>query len=243
MNLYDSIAAIYDADMGASMDLPDLECYLHAARAVDGPVLELGCGNGRVLAALQSAGIDAVGIDLSLPMLHGARERCGPSIALARMDLRQLALRASFALALLPYSLVTQLRNDEDWRRLAAGLRAALRPRAAVLLDAFIPRPELGDRGWLPDYARRVGVNWLVRHKRISRLGDGCSRIERRYRCRGSFGGRTLHTSEIIRPYTPIELQLQVERFLGPVLVLEYDYGVDPGSKGRRFCTVTALLA
>lgn len=242
MTLYDSIAAIYDADMGASMDLPDLACYLRAAQAAGGPVLELGCGNGRVLASLQSAGIDAVGIDLSLPMLRAARARCGPTLALARMDLRQLALRASFALALLPYSLVTHLHNDEDWRRLAAGLRAALRPGAAVVLDAFIPCPELGT-DWLRDYARRFEGAWLVRHKRISRLADGCHRIERRYRCRGVFAGRTLHCSEIIRPYTPSELQRQTERFLGPVRAVELDYGAAVTTTPSRFCTVTARLA
>ncbi len=239
MKLYDAIAPIYDADMGASMNLPDLAWYVKAARAVNGPVLELGCGNGRVLAALRSAGIEALGIDLSLPMLRRARERCGPSVALAQMDLRKLSLRADFALVLLPYSLVTCLRNDEDWRQLANGLREALRPGASVILDAFIPRPALTDSGWLRDYARWLGVRWLVRHKRISTLADGCHRIERRYRCRGAFGGRTLHTSEIIRPYSPVELQRQAERFLGPVLNVEYDYGVGAGAAQERFCTIT----
>ncbi len=239
MKLYDTIAAIYDADMGTSMNLPDLAWYVNAAGAADGPVLELGCGNGRVLAALHAAGIDVVGMDLSLPMLRGALGRCGQVVAMAQMDLRRLSLRAAFALALLPYSLVTYLHNDSDWRQLAIGLREALRPGASVILDAFIPRPGLTDRGWLRDYARRLGAHWLVRRKRISTLTDGCHRIERRYRCRGMFGGRTLYASEIIRPCTPAELQRQAERFLGRVLNVEYDYGVDGGAADRRFCTVT----
>lgn len=243
MSLYDAIAGIYDADMGASMTLPDLACYTNAARAANGPVLELGCGNGRVLAALQLAGIEVVGIDRSLPMLRGARERCGASAALVQMDLRHLALRADFALALLPYSLVTSLLDDQAWQQLANGLHEALRPGARVILDAFIPQPELADSGWQRDYARRVDSNWLVRHKRISTLNDGCHRIERRYRCRGAIGDRTLQTHETIRPYTPTELQRQAERFLGRVLKVEYDYGADRGVAQSRFCTLTVLLA
>ncbi len=237
---YDAIAPIYDADMGASMTLDDIGWYRKLALAAGGPVLELGCGSGRVLAALRAAGVDATGVDRSGPMLRRARLRCGPAAPLLQMDLRALALSGDFALALLPYSLITYLLDDHDWLALAAGLRAALRPGGTVVVDAFIPQPRLAGSGWLRDYARRVDDEWLVRHKRITPLADGCHRIERRYRLRGAFGGRTLLTTEVIRPYTPERLVAQVRSHLGPVLRVDYDYTPGRSAAGARFCSVIA---
>jgi SAM-dependent methyltransferase len=237
---YDRIAPIYDADMGASMTLPDVAYYLRAARACAGPVVELGCGNGRILCALIGAGIDAVGIDRSAPMLHQARRRCGGDVRLLRMDMRQLALDGDFALALLPYSLITYLLDDADWAALAAGLRRALRRDGRVVVDAFIPQDGLAGAGWVRDYARAFDGQWLVRHKRVHREADGCHRIQRRYRLRGAFGGRTLVTAERIRPYAPAQLVALIERHLGTVCAIDYDYTPGRGADGARFCTITA---
>ncbi|MBK8068175.1 MAG: class I SAM-dependent methyltransferase [Rhodanobacteraceae bacterium] len=240
---YDAIASIYDADMGASMAFDDIGWYRALARAADGPVLELGCGTGRVLAALLAAGVDAVGVDRSGAMLQQARLRCGPAASLLRMDIRRLALRGEFALALLPYSLATYLLDEDDWSALATGLRATLRQGACVVVDAFIPQPRLAGSGWLRDYARRVNDQWLVRHKRVMRLADGCHRIERRYRMRGAFGGRTLVTREVVRPHTPERLVAQVRTHLGPVLRVDYDYAPGRSAAGARFCSVVAGFA
>jgi SAM-dependent methyltransferase len=237
---YGQIAAIYDADMGASMTLPDVDYYLQAARACGGPVLELGCGTGRILAALIAAGIDAVGIDRSAPMLAQARRRCGARARLLQMDMRSLAFDDAFALALLPYSLVTYLLDAADWAALATGLRRALRADARIVIDAFIPKAGLAGAGWMRDYARSVDGEWLVRHKRVQREASGCHRIERRYRLRGAFGGRTLVTEESIRPYTPAQLIDLAERQLGAVCAVDHDYMPGRAADGARFCTITA---
>ncbi|GMU42587.1 MAG: class I SAM-dependent methyltransferase [Xanthomonadales bacterium] len=238
MNAYDAIAGIYDVDMGASMTLADIDWYLAQARAAAGPVLELGCGTGRVLGALRAEGVDAVGVDRSLPMLRQARLRCGPDAPLLRMDLRALGLRAHFALALLPYSLCTSLLDEADWTALAHGLLPALRGGARIAIDAFVPRAGLTGAGWLRDYARPLGGRWLLRHKRIEALADGSHRIERRYRLRDAFGGRTLVTCERIRPYPPAALVACCERHLGRVERVIHDYDEARGPHGARFCSV-----
>lgn len=239
---YDQIAPVYDADMGASMLLPDVEFYLDAARIAGGPVLELGCGSGRVLGALRAAGVAAVGIDRSRPMLQQARVRCGADTPLLQMDLRTLALRSEFAMALLPYSLITYVLDEREWHALAEGLRLALRPGAQILVDAFIPRPEIVGCGWTPDYSRRQRDQWLVRHKRVQGQSDGTHIIERRYRLRGEFGGRTLHTREQIRPYAPEQLIEHCERHFGAIRAIHWDYGLLRDCSTSRFCTLTVQL-
>ena len=47
----------------------DRAFWLHVGRTAKGPVLDLGCGTGRVLIPLLEAGVDADGVDLSPAML------------------------------------------------------------------------------------------------------------------------------------------------------------------------------
>jgi SAM-dependent methyltransferase len=72
---YASIADIYDFSYGDFAD--DVDFYENLARAVDGPLLELGVGSGRVAIPLAEAGYDVVGIDNSPAMLDQARRRLG----------------------------------------------------------------------------------------------------------------------------------------------------------------------
>src|SRR5919106_1509803 len=51
----------------------DIELYLRLAEVVGDPILELGCGTGRVLAPLAAAGHRVTGIDRSRAMLERAR--------------------------------------------------------------------------------------------------------------------------------------------------------------------------
>lgn len=238
MNAYDVIAEIYDADMGASMTLDDAGYYCRLARAEHGPVLELGCGTGRVLSVLRAEGIEVVGVDRSRAMLKQAWLRCAGETKLLQMDMCRLGLRGDFAVVLLPYSLVTHLLDEADWEALRKGLRDTVRAGAKIVVDAFIPRPQLPGSGWIRDYARSVGGRWLVRHKRVSRSAGHTHRIERRYRMKEFFGGRTLSTTEHIRPYRPEELLELSSRYFGEVIRVDYDYGSGIGPADARFCTI-----
>src|SRR3954453_3214199 len=50
----------------------DIDLYLRLAEVVGDPILELGCGTGRVLGPLGAAGNGVSGIDRSKPMGDGA---------------------------------------------------------------------------------------------------------------------------------------------------------------------------
>jgi SAM-dependent methyltransferase len=62
----------------------DLPFWLDLAGKVDGPVLELGCGTGRVLLPLAQAGRQVYGLDNDWEMLRFLANRLTP-------DLRSLA--------------------------------------------------------------------------------------------------------------------------------------------------------
>mgnify|MGYP001793957917 CR=1 FL=1 len=44
---------------------PDVDFYVDMAMSLKGPVLEAGCGTGRILVSIASKGIDITGLDLS----------------------------------------------------------------------------------------------------------------------------------------------------------------------------------
>ena len=46
---YDRIARFYDVDMAQNMRFDDVAFYAHACARARGKVLEVGCGNGRIL--------------------------------------------------------------------------------------------------------------------------------------------------------------------------------------------------
>ena len=69
---YAPIAALYDFSYDDFTE--DIEFYENVARAIDGPLLELGVGSGRVAIPLAQAGYEVAGIDSSPSMLDQARQ-------------------------------------------------------------------------------------------------------------------------------------------------------------------------
>ena len=70
-DLYGSGAARYDDEVYALLRDPsgDIGFYRSLARETGGPVLELGCGSGRVLLPIARGGLACTGIDSSRAML------------------------------------------------------------------------------------------------------------------------------------------------------------------------------
>ncbi len=58
---------------------PDDDFYLELARDIGGPILDVGCGTGRLTIAMAEAGLDVTGLDVTPEMLERAREQVGAS--------------------------------------------------------------------------------------------------------------------------------------------------------------------
>jgi SAM-dependent methyltransferase len=141
---------IYDA-MAASM-IPgssvegDIDFYRRLARETGGPILDVGCGTGRVAAALVADGHEVVGIDLSAPMLRLAEQRRAalPAEEAARLsfhhaDMATLDLGRDFALVVTPSRVFQFMLTTDAQRQALAALRSHLRPDARLVLDLFDP--------------------------------------------------------------------------------------------------------
>jgi SAM-dependent methyltransferase len=76
-----------------------MDVHVGFARRFGGPVLELACGTGRLLAPLAAAGFPVVGVDSSGPMLERASARLaalGLQATLVEQPLERLELKGQF---------------------------------------------------------------------------------------------------------------------------------------------------
>jgi SAM-dependent methyltransferase len=243
---YDAIAEVYATDMGRSMPFDDVGWYRRQCLTRGGRALELGCGTGRILLELLAAGVDAIGVDRSLPMLQRLRRDAaerGIEARVAQMDLRGLAFAGDFNIILAPYSLITYLTDPEVAVAALIRMRSLLAPDGRLVIDAFIPQPVESFAEFRLDYRRPHGEQTLERHKRITANADGTNRIERRYRLFAADGSLRdeFHTDETIRPYTPSAIAACGEAAGLHVESWTFDYGATGAGTNFRFAT--AVLA
>src|SRR5437763_13342425 len=70
----EGIAELYDS-VTLYRSRPDVNFYVEEAQAMDGSVLELGCGTGRVLIPVGRLGKEITGVDNSPRMLARCQEQ------------------------------------------------------------------------------------------------------------------------------------------------------------------------
>ncbi|MBK8166069.1 MAG: class I SAM-dependent methyltransferase [bacterium] len=138
-------------------------------------VLDLGCGDGRHLGPLASAGLAATGLDLSDPLLRAARAR-EDGVPLVRADMRALPFGdGSFAAVLSLFTAFGYFGPEGGDREMVAGIARVLAPGGhwyLDYLDADRVRDELG-----PAVRERQRVAGPLRVLEIRRLdGDAVAK-------------------------------------------------------------------
>jgi ubiquinone/menaquinone biosynthesis C-methylase UbiE len=155
---WDEYAPFYDWENARTLGRRDVPFWRNLAVQAGGPVLELGCGTGRISIPIGRAGVPLVGVDRSAPMLARARQRIRRSrlrstVRLVRGDIRHLPfLDRPFALVMAPYGVLQSLLRERD---LAATLRAVhgvLEPGGTFGLELVADLPS-----W-QEYQQRVSL-------------------------------------------------------------------------------------
>jgi SAM-dependent methyltransferase len=153
-------ATWHDVECGAyTADLAD---WIQLAREAAGPVLELGCGTGRVALALAAAGAEVTAVDSSpalLAALHARARAQALEVETALADVRELSLGRTFELIAAPMQLVHLMGGHAGRERL---LRRAVQHLAsggvfAIAVLAEDPDPTPTATPPLPDVLERDG--------------------------------------------------------------------------------------
>ena len=155
---WDDYAAYYDWENAQTVGRRDIAFWRRMAAAVDGPILELGCGTGRVALPVARQGATVVGIDRSDSMLARARKRVkrarlGSRVQLVRGDIRHLPFPdRSFPLVMAPYGILQSLLAERDLKQTLEAVARVLTRKGTFGLELVADLP-----AW-DEYSKRVSL-------------------------------------------------------------------------------------
>lgn len=155
---------VYDALLSPGYHLAH---YAALAERYPGPVLELACGTGQLLVPIAQGGREAVGLDLSRPMLDAARQRAsraGVAVELVEGDMREFDLGRRFSLVFVARNSLLHLSAAEDFLATFAAVRRHLMPGGAFALDVFNPSVRM--------LAQPAGERHLVMRRPTDAFGE-----------------------------------------------------------------------
>lgn len=164
-----------------------------------GPILELGCGTGRITRRLaETVGHDRllVGIDISLPMLREARQASNSarrSPCYLAMDMTQLGFTEHFAALLIPYNTLNLLGTEKRILSCLGGCKNVLQRGGRLLVELFVPGQSFIDKqkSFQFQMFNRPEGGKIIKEIRKTYLPHSQSiRVEERYRVRPMQAGQ-----------------------------------------------------
>jgi SAM-dependent methyltransferase len=189
-------ARYYDAAYGPYAERSrDAEFYLSLAREAAGPVLELGCGTGRVLLPIAAEGYPCTGLDLSQAMLTALRAKNPPpTLRLAKAPMERFDLGSDrFSLIYSAFRAFQHLATVDAQLACLACVRRHLAPGGMLAFDVFNPRLDriaVREEREQEDARFQDREDEVVRYTSVTRdPGTQTQRVRMRYERRTRGGG------------------------------------------------------
>jgi len=174
----------------------DIEFYLGLAQEAKGPVLELGCGTGRVTIPIARAGVSVLGIDRASSMLVVASKRAAgiTCVDWVQTDMRAFTLSLRFGLIFVAYRGFQHLLSQADQRACLRRVFAQLLPGGRLALNIVNPAAH-GIKfraGWVPASRAERGLHtrYIFAAEMVELLREQRFEIEAVY---GGFDGRSFN--------------------------------------------------
>lgn len=162
---WDDYADYYDWENAQTVGRRDIAFWSGLAQRVRArrsgdrpPILELGCGTGRVAIPVAKKGATVVGIDRSQAMLARGRQRVARAriqsrVKLVRADIRQMPFAdRTFPLVMAPYGILQSLLDEELLTATLKEVQRVLTPGGTFGLELVADLP-----AW-DEYSRRKSL-------------------------------------------------------------------------------------
>lgn len=233
----DDWAPYYRAHL-AEFDRRDVDFYRDRARDVDGPVLEMGCGTGRIYLEVLRAGVDADGFDASAGSISLLRERAaedGLEPSVWQADMRSFAVDRDYDLIYCPFNAVQHLHDIDDQLSALSAVYDALAPGGTFLFDVFVPDFEVicgTYESWQTTSITLDGE--ALEHRSRSRIVDEVAQLVAvEQTVRDADGEAVASTSHRIKLLPPREVELLVRQSPFESWTATGDFGDKPLADGH----------
>jgi SAM-dependent methyltransferase len=174
--LYDGfIADYYDSSPILTGRTQDMVFYVERAKKYGHPVLELGCGTGRITTAIAETGCRVVGLDISRRMLARAEEKRAKLASDARQrmrlvqgDMTRFDLGEKFRFIIIPFRPFQHLLETEQQISCLLCAKQHLATGGRLILDFFqtdaerMHDPKFRDESRLTEYGLPDGRHVLL---------------------------------------------------------------------------------
>ncbi|MBI4550642.1 MAG: class I SAM-dependent methyltransferase [Candidatus Latescibacteria bacterium] len=178
-----AVMAIFYDHLAPYRDRRDVAFFVEIAQHTPGPVLELGCGTGRVLIPTARAGKEIVGLDASEAMLAVCREKLSSEpddvqvrVHLVSGDMRRFEVGRAFGLATIPFRPFQHVMTVDDQLSCLASIHRHLIDGGRLVFDVYNPYlSRLIDDRYLvesddiPEFTMPDGRRVTRRHRTVSR--------------------------------------------------------------------------
>jgi ubiquinone/menaquinone biosynthesis C-methylase UbiE len=195
----------------------DVEFWKSVASVIDGPVLEIACGTGRVGIEIARQGQELYGIDQSEDVLEvfrrkliSERPEVQARVHLSQGDMKTFNLQKKFSLAIIPFRPLQHMLTLDDQLAALKNARRHLIDGGTVGFDVFFP-----------NYTALVQPNEVEKFER--EWTDSNNRTVRRFflRHRVDTLNQVIYASFIFRTYSGEDL---VSEEISPINMSYYTY-------------------
>ncbi|MEF8832844.1 MAG: class I SAM-dependent methyltransferase, partial [Candidatus Thermoplasmatota archaeon] len=127
----------------------DIPFYKKQVKKYGEPVLELGCGTGRITIPIARNGHEIIGLDLSEKLLKRAKEKAKKdnlNIDWIKGDMRNFSFDKKFNLIFIPFNTIHHILTLEDMEKVLENVREHLKPEGRFIVEFFNPDLDILNR-------------------------------------------------------------------------------------------------
>ncbi len=143
----------YDAMTEREVDIP---FYKRQVKKYGDPVLELGCGTGRITLPVAEESYRIIGMDISKELLKRAKEKAEEKnlqVKWIQGDMRNFSIDREFNLIYVPFNSIHHILSLEDMEKVLKNVKNHLKPRGRFIVEFFNPDLDILNRDPQEEYS------------------------------------------------------------------------------------------
>jgi len=210
----------------------DYEFYKRWAQKVQGPVLELCSGTGRLTIPIKKSGVNIVGLDITKSMISRAKEKARAiqlDIDFIEGDMRSFDLQERFSLIFIPFNSIQNTYSVIDVESIFERVKHHLNRDGLFIIDIFNPSIQFmvkSEETYIEQYRfkKTDGTEVVISEKGKYDSAAQINRVKWKY----EFDGKEYIDKLDMRCYYPLEMDALIN-YNGFEIVAKFgDYDENP---------------